>query len=209
MRDNGAGMDAETLQQAFEPFFTTKSVGKGAGLGLSQVYGFVRQSGGGAEIESQPGEGTLVRLRLPVALGPPSASDTPGESPASATRSLTVLLVEDDVEVADLLDAMLGELGHQVIRTSGAAQALEIVATEPRIGLLLTDVVMPQMNGLELAQAATKRRPGLPVVLTSGYVGEVLGAAENAPWPLLKKPFHLDALSRAVAEALDNPQVQL
>jgi PAS domain S-box-containing protein len=210
VRDNGKGMDAATLRQAFEPFFTTKSVGKGAGLGLSQVYGFVRQSGGGAEIESRPDEGTLVRLRLPVATGEPDAVEPAAEEvPAPASRTLTVMLVEDDAEVGDLFEAMLAELGHQVVRPPDPAEALKVIASDPRIGLLLTDVVMPGMNGLELAAEVMRRRPGLPIVLASGYVGEVLSAAEAAPWPLLKKPFLLSALAAAIAEALDNPQIAL
>ena len=206
VRDDGTGMSPEAMERAFEPFFTTKAVGKGTGLGLSQVYGFARQSGGGAEIDSAPGQGTTVRMLLPVSTEAPRRAEEAEPHDVAGRRALTVLLVEDDAQVAELVEAMLGELGHTVLRAGSADAALEIAAREPRIGLVLTDVIMPGgKTGVDLAVAVTRLRPGLPVVLSSGYTGEALAAAEAAPWPLLRKPYAIDGLAAAIDEALDNP----
>ncbi len=202
--DEGSGMDAETLAKAFEPFFTTKAVGKGTGLGLSQVYGFARQTGGGLEIESEPGKGTTVRLLLPASRDEVRAVMSPVAR--ARRRPLTVLLVEDDVVVGDTVEAMLNELGHTVLRADNADAALEIAGREPRIGLVLTDVIMPGgKTGVDLGAALTGLRPGLPIVLSSGYTGEALAQAEAAPWPLLRKPYSIEGLATALAHAVDHP----
>jgi PAS domain S-box-containing protein len=201
--DSGPGMDAMTTARAFEPFFTTKAVGKGTGLGLSQVYGFARQSGGEVEIESAPGRGTTVRMILPLGQPVVTASETP--APASDDLPpMLVLLVEDDVDVADLVENLLAELGHKVTRAATAGEALERLARKPSPNLLLTDVIMPGgRTGVDLAIEAVKSQPNLPVVLSSGYTGEALTAAEAAPWPLLRKPFSLEGLAQALAEAVE------
>jgi PAS domain S-box-containing protein len=204
VHDTGVGMDAEVAARVFEPFFTTKGPGRGTGLGLSQVYGFARQSGGGAVVESAPGKGATVRLYLPLAAR--EAEDRPvapavqaAATPAAPTQR--VLLVEDDLGVGDMVAAMLGDLGHLVLRADDAAAALEILKRQDPIDLMLTDLIMPGgKNGVELAHEAVAMRPGLPVILTSGYTGETLGAAAEAPWPLLKKPYAAEALA-AVIEA--------
>ena len=195
----------ETIERVFEPFFTTKAMGKGTGLGLSQVYGFVRQTGGGVDIDSEPGRGTTVTMLLPFTRE--AVGEVEDAGPRRADQpSLTVLLVEDDVEVADLVEAMLQELGHDVLRADTSEQALEIARREPSIGLVLTDVIMPGgRTGVDLAVALTSQRPGLPVVLSSGFTGEALADAEAAPWPLLRKPYAIDELAEAIAAALDNP----
>ncbi|HWA61246.1 MAG TPA: PAS domain-containing protein [Caulobacteraceae bacterium] len=201
VRDTGPGMAPATIAQAFEPFFTTKSVGKGAGLGLSQVYGFARQSGGAAEIESAVGRGTSVRLLLPTVEPQLFAEAAAPAAPEARPRPLQVLLVEDDDAVADLVGAMLAELGHAVRRASDGVAARRALAEDgAAFDLALTDVVMPgQMNGLDLARSIATTHPELPVILISGYIGDALGEAERAPWPLLRKPFPLEDLARAIA----------
>ena len=200
VHDTGVGMDAETQARVFEPFFTTKPVGKGTGLGLSQVYGFARQSGGGARIESSPGKGSTIRLYLPVdevAEEPRLEAATPVAD--EADDALDVLLVEDDSEVAELVSEMLKDLGHRVRHAPDAHAALEMLEAALPVGLLLTDVIMPGgKNGVELAREATSRRPGLPVILSSGYSGDALGPAEQAPWPLLRKPYTRDSLTALI-----------
>ncbi len=204
VRDNGVGMDAQVLSRVFEPFFTTKDIGKGTGLGLSQVYGFARQSGGGVAIDTAPGAGASVSIYLPRVAAPVRDCETPSGSEGGPSRVLDVLLVEDDPAVGDMVEAMLCELGHRVVRADGVDQALKRLARRQPIDLMLTDLVMPGgRSGLDLARAATTARPGLPVILSSGFTGEALSAVADAPWPLLRKPYSADALARAIARALD------
>jgi PAS domain S-box-containing protein len=203
VHDTGEGMDADTASRVFEPFFTTKEPGRGTGLGLSQVYGFARQSGGAAVVESTPGKGSTVRVYLPLAeaLAERAQASLEAQS-AGHGPTRRILLVEDDVSVGEMVEAMLSDLGHEVLRAEAAAPALTILEAPGRIDLMLTDLIMPGgMNGVELAHAAVALRPGLPVVLTSGYTGETLGAAAQAPWPLLAKPYPAEALA-AVIEAV-------
>ncbi|WP_372784172.1 ATP-binding protein [Phenylobacterium sp.] len=202
VHDTGEGMDSETAARVFEPFFTTKEPGRGTGLGLSQVYGFARQSGGAAVVESAPGKGATVRVYLPLAGAGARRAQTAVEAPAARGPARRVLLVEDDASVGEMVEAMLTDLGHEVVRAEAAAPALKILKRRERIDLLLTDLIMPGgVNGVELAHKAVEMRPGLPVILTSGYTGETLGAATEAPWPLLAKPYPAEALA-AVIEAV-------
>ncbi|WP_304167427.1 PAS domain-containing sensor histidine kinase [Phenylobacterium aquaticum] len=203
VHDTGVGMDADTLSRVFEPFFTTKEVGKGTGLGLSQVYGFARQSGGGVAIESAPGQGASVRLFLPLSAA--RAAEPPTPSPAAAQgRALAILLVEDDLEVAEMVAALLAEQGHAVTHAPGTDAALDHLGGDRRIDLMLTDLIMPgPLTGVDLAHRAVGLRPSLPVLLASGYTGDALAAADGAPWPLLRKPFSGDALARAIAGVLE------
>jgi PAS domain S-box-containing protein len=201
VHDDGAGMDPATAARAFEPFFTTKPQGRGTGLGLSQVYGFARQSGGAVTVASAPGDGARFSVFLPIVEATPLAP-TAAPSPAPGPV-LHVLLVEDDPQVGELAQAMLEELGHAVRRADAAAPALEVLRSDARIDLVLTDLIMPgDQSGVELAREAVTLRPGLPVILSSGYTGETLSAAEAAPWPLLRKPYGADQLARAIAEVL-------
>ncbi|MDO8295495.1 MAG: ATP-binding protein [Caulobacter sp.] len=205
VQDAGEGMDEATQARVFEPFFSTKPVGKGTGLGLSQVYGFVRQSGGEVSIISAPGMGTTITLVLPLATTPPDTDEAAGPAPREILTGLNVLLVEDDPEVAALAEIMLRELGHEVRLAIDPAEALALVARDPDITLLLTDVVMPgEMTGVDLARAATAARLGLTVLLSSGYTGDTLAFAEQAPWPLLRKPYTLDALAAAIGDAVED-----
>jgi signal transduction histidine kinase/CheY-like chemotaxis protein len=203
--DTGLGMTDEVRARAVEPFFTTKPVGQGTGLGLSQVYGVVRESGGALSIESEVGRGTTVCLTLRRSAGPDRAAGdaqdtttTPTERQDDETR---VLVVDDDKLVRRFMAESLRSLRYQVIDAESGAQALEILDTT-RIDLLLVDFAMPGMNGAEVARAAQGKQPGLPVLVVSGYadsaaVEAALGAARQ-----LRKPFDLAELGAAVADTL-------
>jgi len=201
VHDTGAGMDEATIARAFEPFFTTKAPGRGTGLGLSQVYGFTRQSGGAATVDSKPGKGASVCLYLPrIAPDPAVAAVAAPGARAASSPALRVLLVEDDAQVAELVEAMLSDLGHAVRRAEHAEAALEILHAGEPFDLMLTDLIMPgDKSGVDLARETVALRPGLPVILSSGYTGEVLSAAEDTPWPLLRKPYGAEQLAQAIA----------
>lgn len=189
--DTGQGMSPEVMNRIFEPFYTTKSPGKGTGLGLSQVYGFVRQSGGEVRVQSVPGQGTSFTAYLPVAdreVEVPAAQA--GTQPAH-DKSLRVLLTEDDPSVAGITETMLKNLGHDVVRTQNAEQALVVLKSERPVDLLLSDVIMPGgVNGVELARAAVTLRPGIKVLLSSGFAGESVDRAiAEGAWPFLRKPY--------------------
>eukprot|EP01137_Pigoraptor_chileana_P028605 Opistho-2@12734 len=166
--DSGIGMAAEVASRAFDPFFTTKDVGKGSGLGLSMVHGFVHQSKGHVDIESQVGWGTTVRIYFPRVEGEPDKLATLVQAaPRGRER---ILLVEDNEEVREHVSAMLSGLGYDVLCAAGGQEALELLDRAGEIDLLFTDVMMPGgMNGREVAVAARRTRPGLKVLFTSGY----------------------------------------
>ena len=199
LTDTGQGMPEDVVSRAFEPFFTTKPVGKGTGLGLSQIHGFAAQSGGKAEIESAPGEGTTIWILLPRSTKPPAT--TPEEEMVIPSRTgLTVLLVEDNAHVLAFAEHLLGELQHHVISADSGDRALALIDDQP-IDLLLTDVVMPGMSGIELAHAVRRRHPAVPVVLASGYSDEILqGSGDD--FEILRKPFDSGSVSRAIEKAL-------
>ncbi len=204
--DTGIGMPPDVLAQAFEPFFTTKEVGKGSGLGLSMVYGFVKQSNGHVKIYSEPGHGTAVRLYLPCAASPavPETDEPPDETPASAGE--TILAVEDDDAVRAYVVGLLGSLGYTVLSAGNAPSALATLRQTPDIDLLFTDVMMPGgMNGVELARQARAIRPGLKVLFTSGYSGDALshaGKLEPGVEPLTK-PYRRNDLATRLRQVLD------
>jgi PAS domain S-box-containing protein len=197
--DTGSGMDEATKARVFEPFFTTKPRGQGTGLGLSQVYGFVRQSGGLVRVESAPGEGTTVRLFLPR-YEPAEAGV--GDSEASA--SAVVLLVEDEAGLRAMAAEWLREAGHRVLEAPDGAAALRLLHGGVRVGLLATDVGLPGgMNGRQVADAAREHRPGLPVLFMTGYAGDVLGGQLARGMEVLGKPFELAALAERVQAMLE------
>jgi two-component system cell cycle sensor histidine kinase/response regulator CckA len=203
--DTGVGMTAETRSRIFEPFFTTKEPGKGTGLGLASVYGIVKQSDGYISVDSEPGRGATFQIYLPRvdAADPGSAPPAPA-LPMRGTAE-TILLVEDDPEVRELVAEILGDYGYRVITASRPADAMRLGDGEERIDLLLTDVVMPEMSGRELAGQLTARHPELRVLYMSGYSDEVL-ASRGVIDPgirLLMKPFTAEALTRQVRETLD------
>jgi len=202
VRDTGMGMDAATIARAVEPFFTTKAPGEGTGLGLSQVYGFARQSGGSVDIESKPGQGACVALLLPIDEGAPLGDAASTVDHVQAQVPSRVLLVEDDPQVAELVGVMLHDLGHSVVRAGGVDEALARLAQDDGIQLVLSDVIMPGgKSGVDLAEKLAADRPGLPVVLCSGYTGGDQGRARAGDWPFLSKPFSLESLAQALAQA--------
>ncbi len=199
--DSGVGMSEAVLARAFEPFFTTKEAGRGTGLGLATVHGFAYQSGGAVALQSAPGVGTTVTLYLPAAQGAaPAAGALPSSRDASMPRGLSVLLVEDEPEVLRVVQAFLSGWGCRVVTCSHAQAALDALAGADRFDLLLSDVVLgPGLRGTELAQRARAHRPGLPVLLMSGYAAD---ADAPAGVPLLRKPFTREQLAQAMADTL-------
>jgi PAS domain S-box-containing protein len=206
--DTGSGMDAETRQHIFEPFFTTKEPGKGTGLGLATVYGIVRQNGGFIRVESSPGEGSSFHVFLPQAAVAAVSHPPSSAVPVGWRGSETVLIAEDERNVRELAAEILRGYGYKVLAAAGGREALEMVETSGQtVDLLLTDVVMPGMNGKALAERLTASSPGLKVILMSGYADEVLGhrGAQEAGWAYLPKPFPPQELVVKVREVLAMP----
>jgi len=201
LRDTGEGMDADTLARATEPFFTTKGIGKGTGLGLSMVHGMVEQLGGRLILHSKPGEGTNAELWLPAA----ERRITPKVSEIEARAieqgpPLTILAVDDDALVLANTRAMLEDLGHTVVVAYSGQQALDQFERTPTIDLVITDQAMPKMTGTELAKTIKARRPGVPIILATGYAE--LPPSVDAALLRLPKPFRQEALAEAVANAV-------
>ena len=206
--DTGCGMPADVMERAFEPFFTTKDVGKGTGLGLSMIHGFVKQSGGVIKVESEPEHGTTFHLYLPCAPDTvPQAkldAEADGDGPALGQGEV-VLVVDDDRDVRHVAVMTLQELGYSVLEAENGPQALKVLASEPRVDLLFTDIVMPGgMNGLELAQESLRQRPDLKVLYASSYAhGVAGGVGTTGPGAeILIKPYRDRDLARAVRMAL-------
>lgn len=205
--DNGSGMTEEVQARVFEPFFTTKDIGKGSGLGLAQVHGFVQQSHGKIEIDSEVGRGTTITLLLPRSSKVPELDqENLGHLHAarpSVSSAGSVLLVEDDDEVAALVGEMLRELGFLVVRVSTAAAALGALANGRQVDVVFSDIMMPGgMNGVELAKEIRTRRTDLPILLTSGYSEAVKQAADAQGVRILRKPYQLTELSEALQEVM-------
>jgi CheY-like chemotaxis protein len=199
VNDNGCGMDAGTRARVFEPFFTTKSAGQGTGLGLSMVYGFVRQSGGGIDLQSSPGRGTCVSLWLPQA---PSDAVVDVADPAApvapSTAAGLALLVDDDLQVRVTVRRLLLDLGYAVLEAENGAEALDILEQTPGIQLLLSDIVMPgAIDGRQLARYARQSGEVAHILLMSGYAAESESPLDA---PLLAKPFGKAELSAALRE---------
>jgi two-component system cell cycle sensor histidine kinase/response regulator CckA len=206
VRDTGSGMDAETLGHLFEPFFTTKEKGKGTGLGLATVFGIVKQSGGYVDVASAPGAGTTIRVYLPRTDAPRKIS---GIRPPvfSLSGSETVLLVEDEAAVRNLVRAVLERKGYVVLVAPDGAAALDLVDKHTGvIHVLLTDIVMPRMSGRDLAPAVRARRPSIKVIFMSGYTADVPTELGTEGGPVfLSKPFNEYALTSKLREVLDTP----
>jgi PAS domain S-box-containing protein len=207
--DSGVGMDPETLARIFEPFFTTKEPGRGTGLGLSTVYGIVEQSGGHVEVWSEPGRGSAFRIYLPQvsAEEAPSPEPSPGARVPRDTRgSEIILLVEDDAQVRTLVERILVHLGYTVLAASNPTEAIDRSERFPqRIDLLLTDVVMPRMNGRQLYERLRNSRPDMRVLYMSGYTEKAfaMDGGNGADVTLIQKPFEPDALALRIREMLD------
>jgi CheY-like chemotaxis protein len=205
VRDEGVGMDPKTVARIFEPFFTTKEQGKGTGLGLAMVYGFVQQSHGMIDVTSALGEGTTVDVYLPYSdKAPELPTTTDRNSPAG--KGETILLAEDDDALRRLAQVTLEEAGYTVLAASDGFEALEMEDDhEGTIDLLLSDVVMPGLGGFELSRAIRETRPDIKVILMSGYPsrGEIKAIDVPDGVPLLHKPLDPDTLARNVRDTLD------
>ena len=204
--DTGVGMDEATRLRAFEPFFTTKPLGQGTGLGLSQLYGFVRQSDGVVRLDSAPGQGTTVRLCLPRH-GSAAASEeqrAPRHEQDEAGRTGAVLLVDDEEAVRAVAAERLRELGYAVLEAQDGPAALRVLRSGVRVDVLVTDVGLPGgLNGRQVAEAARERRPGLPVLFITGYAGGALEGQLAPGMQVIGKPFALDALAAKVRAMLE------
>ena len=201
--DTGTGIAPEHLAAIFEPFFTTKEVGKGTGLGLSQAFGFAKQSGGDIAVASMLGRGARFTIYLPQA-APPKETEAAkaGSEPATTGRGYRVLVVEDNDDVGTFSTELLEDLGYKVKRVAEANAALAILATDEfAVDLVFSDVIMPGMNGVELASVIRERYPGLPVVLTSGY-SHVLAENAHRGFELIQKPYSVELLSRILRKAM-------
>jgi signal transduction histidine kinase/ActR/RegA family two-component response regulator len=208
--DTGFGMTPEILARAIEPFFTTKEVGKGSGLGLSQVFGLAKQSGGGVRIDTQVGEGTTVRIYLPRAKQGPALDEGPAvaHTPSPSTRgSLNVLLVDDDSAVREVTRTMLADLGYAVLEAGSAGAALELLSTT-QIDIALLDFAMPGMNGAELAKEIRARRPHLPVIFATGYA-DASALIDESEDRIVQKPFDDRELSQKLSAALTRSRPDL
>ena len=204
--DTGAGIAPENLEKVFDPFYTTKEVGKGTGLGLSMVFGFVKQSGGHLKIYSEVGHGTSVKIYLPRATGSPESVQESAVAPVVEGGTETVLIVEDDALVRQYVLTQVRSLGYTTLEAANATEALALIAAHPAIDLLFTDVIMPgAMNGRQLADEATQRRPALKTLFTSGYTENAImhhGRLDPGVH-LLAKPYRKPELARMIRLALD------
>jgi PAS domain S-box-containing protein len=205
--DSGTGMLPEVISQAFDPFFTTKPTGKGSGLGLSQVFGFVRQSGGHVKIYSEVGHGTTVKVYLPRYYGKdlPASSEAP-TGLQRGSQAETILVVEDDDRVRAFSAEALRELGYRVVEARSGAKALEVLDSGGDIALLFTDVVMPEMSGPQLAAEAARKYPSLRVLYTTGYTRNAIvhNGILDSGTHLLQKPFSIEQLAAKVRSLLDS-----
>jgi signal transduction histidine kinase/ActR/RegA family two-component response regulator len=204
VRDDGTGMDDKVRARIFEPFFTTKSSGRGTGLGLSTVLAIVAQSGGAIRVDSAPGKGTEFRIYIPVSAAG-ADEDVRAPRPAPVGKGESILVVEDDAQVRAMARRILVSNGHRVVVASGSKHALELARSDEAPDLLVSDVILPDGNGVELARELGRRWPGIAVVFMSGYTGQNFPALDALPSDarFLPKPFTRDALLRAVHEALD------
>jgi two-component system cell cycle sensor histidine kinase/response regulator CckA len=205
--DTGCGMDAATQSRLFEPFFTTKPVGQGTGLGLATVYGIVKQSGGNIWVYSEVGRGTTFKIYFPQYAG---ADETPaaaavGSRPQADSAGATILIVEDDAAVRNAVRRLLERHRYEVLEAANGGDALVVLAESPRpVDLVISDMVMPEMSGLQLRQQLRKLRPSLPVLLMSGYTEEAITRlAASGPLPtLIEKPFTVDGILAKVRDLL-------
>ncbi|MEO8279708.1 MAG: PAS domain S-box protein [Ideonella sp.] len=209
LSDTGTGIEPGLVDRIFEPFFTTKPVGLGTGLGLSQVFGFAKQSGGEIQVESVPGSGTTFTLYLPQAVSEQAAVEQAAPRLSVEGRDACVLVVEDNVDVASAVEVTLDALGYRCVVTRNADEALHELAKDAQaFAVVFSDVVMAGMNGIDLAQEIRRRHPTLPVVLSSGY-SDVLARESEHGFTLLPKPYSVDSLSQTLREAMAHGAMKL
>ena len=206
--DDGVGMSDDVCSRALEPFFTTRAVGKGSGLGLSQTYGFVRQSGGAMRIESRIGEGTLVEMLLPLASRAPEISGEARTRQVLGAGGETLLVVEDEPAVLEIAASSLRESGFAVVGASDAASALALLAATPDVSLVFTDIVMPGQSGVALASEIWKVRPDMKVVFASGYSEETLTRELPLGAKFIKKPYKISAVVALIRACLTEAVLQ-
>jgi CheY-like chemotaxis protein len=206
IEDEGSGIPPEIVPKVFDPFFTTKGVEKGTGLGLSQVYGFAHQAGGGVRLTSAVDVGTKVTLYLPRSKN--AAVTAPDEQGGRLVGgNETILLVEDNPDVQSIAASMLKELGYMVRTADSATRALDVLKSDNRIDLVLTDIVMPgSTDGLGLAQHIVREHPGIKILLTTGY--SQAASDPRTPFAVLRKPYQLATMARAVRNAIDQPGIR-
>jgi signal transduction histidine kinase/CheY-like chemotaxis protein len=208
LSDTGAGMAPEVVARAFEPYFTTKEIGLGSGLGLSQVYGFAQQSGGGVSIASAIGTGTSITLFLPRAEAERTASLSNIATAEAPRASASILVVEDEAEVARVTMEILREIGYQAVEARNGREALVVIEEDPTIELVLSDVVMPGgISGLDLARTLRKLRPGLPIVLATGY-SEWGSRVVDEDFTYITKPYRREALAAALRTAVEGEKAR-
>jgi CheY-like chemotaxis protein len=203
--DTGAGMDEETMSHIFEPFFTTKGPGKGTGLGLATVYGIVSQTGGGISVESDPGKGSVFRIYLPVETAPVDYSRVPLAPVEKSHNFETVLVVEDEEIVRELVCEVLEHQGYNILCAADGVEAMELAEDfDGEIHLLVTDVIMPHMNGHELAAKLSAIRPDMKVLYVSGYSDNDIGdhGSLDPRFELLQKPFTPQTLARKIRDVI-------
>jgi PAS domain S-box-containing protein len=204
--DDGVGMDPDTVDQVFEPFFTTKPAGEGTGLGLATILGIVEQNDGFVEVESRPGEGSTFHVHFPAVAGPRSSTTDDESSGALRGGNETILVVEDEVALLRLIQRYLEKLGYTAIGATHADRALELAEKHSEIALLMSDVVMPEMNGRELYEALAEDRPGLRCLFMSGYTSDIISQRGIMPGQVsfIEKPFTVDELAVKLREILDH-----
>ncbi len=204
--DTGTGMTKDVKERVFEPFFTTKGIGKGTGLGLAMVYGFLKQSGGHVSVYSEVGHGTTIRLYLPIAEDATAASE-PITFDMEKNVSGRILIVEDDDGVRSIVQAMLEEIGYDFAEAASGAEALSILETDDRFDLVFSDIIMPGgMTGVDLAKAIAERHPHIPVLLTSGYPREAVKADESIR--VLSKPYQQEQLAQELGQAIETHEAK-
>ena len=202
--DTGQGMPPDVIAKAFDPFFTTKPLGQGTGLGLSMIYGFIKQSGGHVTIESEQGAGTTVEIYLPRYRGEPPAAkeDASVSGTYRAFGSDTVLVVEDEPIVRRLILGVLSELGYRALEAPDGAAGLEVLQSDERIDLLITDVGLPEIDGHQMVHRARETRPRLKVLFITGYAEQAMSGTESIGHgiQMITKPFSMEALTQRVQE---------
>jgi CheY-like chemotaxis protein len=213
--DTGCGMPPDIVAKAFDPFFTTKPIGQGTGLGLSMLYGFIKQSEGHVRIYSEPGDGTTFRLYLPRHRGSwantVSAAE-PAQAMPHAEAGETVLVVDDEATLRMLVTETLQELDYAAIEAADGPAALRVLESEARVDLLVTDVGLPGMNGRQLAEAARALRPSLRILFITGYAHNAAigsGAALDHGTEIITKPFALDALATKIRDMIEAPHTKV